>query len=94
LPTRITAATATTVSEKVAWHDGRSVTFMHDQYFESQKWIRTGRNGLFIREFVPAQKDAEGSSKPMGVMVTREDMEEIFTILRTGSSVRVLPKSS
>ena len=33
----------------------------------------------------------EGATKPYGIMVAKADMEELFTILRGGSPVKVLP---
>lgn len=83
----------TTISSKVANHNGRVITFMDSNYLNSLKWIRTGRNGLFIRQFVPEDQLAEGAPKPYGVMVAREDLEELFTIIRNSSSVKVLART-
>lgn len=91
LPSHFPSSTSTTISEKVAWHDGRSVNFMNTQYLRSKKWIRTGKMGLFIRQELDEDELEEGASKPYGVMVAKTDMEELFTILRGGSAVKVLP---
>lgn len=91
LPSHFPSSTSTTISEKVAWHDGRSVNFMSNNYLHSRKWIRTGKMGLFIRQFLEEGELEEGADKPYGVMVAKTDMAELFTILRGGSKVRVLP---
>lgn len=91
LPSRFPSGASTTISEKVAWHGGRSVNFMSNNYLRSKKWIRTGKMGLFIRQFVEKDELEEDATKPYGVMVAKTDMEELFTILRNGSKVKVLP---
>jgi LysM domain len=88
LPNHFPSTTATTVSEKVAYFDGRAVDFISDDYLNSKKLIKTGKMGLFIRE---EEVIEEGATKPYGIMVTKTDMEELFTILRGGSEVRVVP---
>ena len=91
LPSHFPSSTSATISEKVAWHDGRSVNFTSPNYLNSTKWIRTSKMGLFIRQFMDDEEVEEGATKPYGVMVAKADLEELFTILRGGSTVRVLP---
>jgi LysM repeat protein len=88
LPPELRAPVSTTVSEKVAWYDNRPVNFTDDAYFSSSKWLRSGRMGLFVR----AEKGSgsEGEARQFGVMVSRPDMEELFTILRTGSPLALV----
>ncbi len=90
LPNQFPNTATTTISEKVAWHNGRAIKFTDTNYMDSRKWIRTGRNGLFIRSYLREDELGEGESKPWGVMVTKADLEELFTILRTGSTVKVV----
>jgi LysM repeat protein len=86
LPADIKAPVSTTVSERVAWHGDQPVNFTHPGYMSCAKWIRTGKIGLFIRQADPGS-DGGGESRPYGVMVANEDLEELFTILRNGSKV-------
>jgi hypothetical protein len=85
LPADIKAPVATTVSERVAWHGDQPVNFTHPAYMSCAKWIRTGKIGLFIRQSNPGGEG--GESRPFGVMLANEDLEELFTILRVGSKV-------
>ena len=85
LPADIKAPVATTVSERVAWHGDQPVNFTHPAYMSCAKWIRTGKIGLFIRQSNPGGEG--GESRPYGVMLANENLEELFTILRVGSKV-------
>jgi len=85
LPSDIKAPVATTVSERVAWYGDQPVNFTHPAYMSCAKWIRTGKIGLFIRQSNPGAEG--GESRPYGVMLANEDLEELFTILRVGSKV-------
>jgi len=85
LPSDIKAPVATTVSERVAWYGDQPVNFTHPAYMSCAKWIRTGKIGLFIRQSNPGGEG--GESRPYGVMLASEDLEELFTILRVGSKV-------
>ncbi|MDH4410458.1 MAG: LysM peptidoglycan-binding domain-containing protein [Verrucomicrobiales bacterium] len=85
LPSDIKAPVATTVSERVAWYGDQPVNFTHPAYMSCAKWIRTGKIGLFIRQSNPGGEG--GESRPYGVMLANEDLEELFTILRVGSKV-------
>jgi len=88
LPNHFPESTSTTVNEKVAYFEGRTVDFMSDDYLNSKKLIKTGKMGLFI---LGEEELEESSTKPYGVVVAKTDMEELFTILRGGSEVRVVP---
>ncbi|MDF1812971.1 MAG: LysM peptidoglycan-binding domain-containing protein [Verrucomicrobiales bacterium] len=91
LPSHFPSKTSTSISEKVAWFKDGSVNFMSSNYLHSRKWIRTGKMGLFIRQQLDEDEVEEGDTKPYGVMVAKTDMEELFSILRGGSKVSVLP---
>lgn len=86
LPADLKAPVATSVSERVAWHGDRPVDFTHPEYMNCSKWIRTGKIGLFIRQS-EGPSGASGESRPYGVMVANEDLEELYTILRVSSKV-------
>ncbi len=88
LPPELGPPISTSVNEKVAWHLDRPLNFTDANYLNCSKWIRTGKIGLFIREQKPDDKD--GDSRPFGVMVSKSDLEELFTILRVGSQVNVV----
>lgn len=91
LPAQFPKSVTTSISSKVAYLSatGRTLKFTDSKYLDAMKWIRTGRTGLFIRQLIA---DKEIQPKPYGVMVNKPDMEEIFTILRYGSTVKVLPR--
>ncbi|MEM7700009.1 MAG: hypothetical protein AAF236_16560 [Verrucomicrobiota bacterium] len=88
LPPTMRAPISTSISEKVAWFGDRPLNFEDLDYLNATKWIRTGKIGLFIR--MPTENLEEGAKKPYGVMLAKSDIEELFTILRNGSSVRLI----
>ncbi len=95
LPPVLKPPVTATISEKVAWDGGRPVNFTSKEYMDSAKWIRTNKIGLFIRAYEPPADggdDTEARKTPenSGILVARPDMEELFTILRTGSPVSLL----
>ncbi len=90
LPANFSKKVSTTVSEKVAWHEGRPVDFQKKEYMNCSKWVRTGKMGLFIRQFMTEKDLKEGEKIPYGVMIARADVEELFTILRNGTPVKVI----
>lgn len=88
LPPEVGPPVSTSVNEKVAWHFDRPVNFTDANYLNCSKWIRTGKIGLLIRE--QKSDDREGGQRPFGLMVSKADLEELFTILRVGSQVNVV----
>jgi len=80
----------TEIKEKVAWDDGRRVQFSSKNYLNCQKWMRTGKIGLFIRSPLD-KKPEDGQTTPYGVMIAKPDLEEMFTVVRGGSIVRMNP---
>jgi len=85
-PPDLKAPVSTTVSERVAWFENRPVNFIDPVYMSCSKWLRTGRIGLFIRG-IDSGGGTEGESRPYGVMLSKADIEELFTVIRTGSKV-------
>ena len=90
LPSHFPSKVSTSISEKVAWYNGKSIDFENSNYLRSKKWIRTKKMGLFIRQMPDKDEVEEGATKPYGVMIAKSDLEELFTILRRGSPVRVV----
>jgi len=88
LPADLRPPISTTISEKVAWHENRPLNFTDDHYFDCAKWLRSGRMGLFIREDESGR--SSGEARSFGVMVSKADMEELFTILRTGAPLALV----
>lgn len=84
LPPDLAAPISTTIKEKVAWHGDRPINFTDENYMDCSKWIRTGKIGLFLRG--KGEESAE-DARIFGVMLSRSDLEEIFTILRVGGRV-------
>ncbi|MEM7602010.1 MAG: LysM peptidoglycan-binding domain-containing protein, partial [Verrucomicrobiota bacterium] len=89
LPPEVKAPVSTSIQEKVAWFGDRPLNFTDANYMNCSKCIRTGRIGLFIRKGNPEGEDDDSSS--FGVKVPKADMEELFTILRTGAKVALVP---
>ncbi len=90
LPVGLSAPVSTSISEKVAWFNDKPINFQDQNYLDCQKWIRSGKMGLFIRHVMP---DDAGRKKPFGVMVSKPDLEELFTILRNGTGVKLVDSS-
>lgn len=88
LPPEVRAPISTSIQEKVAWFGDRPLNFTDANYMNCSKWIRTAKIGLFIRE--GKAEGEESNSTAFGVKVAKPDMEELFTILRTGSKVSVV----
>ena len=88
LPPEVAGTVVTTISEKVAWDVDRPVSFTDANYLNCSKWIRTGKIGLCIREYCLERTSA--GAAPLGVMVEKSDMEELFTILRVGIEVKLV----
>jgi len=88
LPPEMRPPVSTTIQEKVAWFGDRPLNFTDANYMNCSKWIRTGKIGLFIRKGVA--EGEEDDSSAFGVKVSKADMEEIFTILRTGAKVSLV----
>lgn len=88
LPPGVKAPISTSVQEKVAWYGDRPLNFTDANYLNCSKWMRTGKIGLFIRE--SKGEDADSDSSSYGVMVAKADMEELFTIIRTGAKVSLV----
>jgi len=87
-PAEFGKTAATSISEKVAWYGDRPINFQDKNYLGSNKWIRTGKMGLFIRPVI--DESNKGKAKPYGVMLAKSDVEELFTILRVGSAVNLV----
>lgn len=87
-PPEFGSTAQTTISEKVAWYDQHPINFQDKNYLNSTKWIRTAKMGLFIRSLVDDSKG--GSARPYGVMLSKPDIEELFTILRVGTKVTLI----
>ncbi len=90
LPGAVKPPVKTEIKEKVAWADGRRIAISSKDYLSSQKWMRTGKIGLFIRGIRDAEV-SEGQTKPYGVFVANPDLEEMFTVVRSGSPARLNP---
>ncbi|MDF1659053.1 MAG: hypothetical protein P1U58_15660 [Verrucomicrobiales bacterium] len=88
LPPEMRAPISTTIQEKVAWFGDRPLNFTDANYMNCSKWIRTGKIGLFIRK--GDSEKADGDESAFGVKVSKADMEELFTILRTGAKVSLV----
>ena len=92
----------TSVASRVSWDydSGKPPRWGTVAYTHATRWIQTKQIGLFIRSYTPKKEPepaAEGEEpktrdddRPYGVMVSKADMEELYTILSYGSPVRLV----
>jgi LysM repeat protein len=81
---------STKVTDKVALRGSERVTFGTSRdYFGSERWITLGLAKVIIRG-MPAE-DGTGSAPavPGGVVISQEDVEEIFPLVARGTSVTI-----
>jgi LysM repeat protein len=83
----------TTLGEVYGWQGERKIRADNENFTAAPKWMQTsarkgGSGIIFCPE--PA-KTAEGAAPPPpGIYLSREDMEELSTILRPGTTIRFL----
>ena len=75
---------ATQVKEKVALKGSERVAFGGRDYAGSERWILLGLTNAIIRSAA-----TDGSAPPPGIIVSQEDIEEIFPLVARGTSVTI-----
>jgi LysM repeat protein len=79
----------TQVKDKVALHGSERVAFGGRDYVGSERWILLGLSNAVIRG--RPEPDANGQPAPMptGVVLSQEDIEEIFPLVSRGTPVTI-----
>jgi len=83
----------TTLGEIYGWQNDKKVRADSESFSSSPKWMQTaarkGGSGVIFCPEPP--KPPEGTApSPSGIYLSREDMEELTTILRPGITIRFL----
>ncbi len=80
---------ATTVKDKVAIKGAGRVAFGTKDYVGSERWLMLGAGNMVIRG--RPEPDANGQPTPMppGIVVSQEDIEEIFPLVTRGTAVTI-----
>ena len=73
----------TKVKSKAAWLGEKTIKVTSPLYAGTSKWISLAKPGFVIRS---AEERGKGKTAP-GIWMARADVEELFTILRTGAAV-------
>ena len=77
--------TDTAIESRAAFADERLVRLGQKGYVGSEKWITCGK-GVTFRAYTLASRDDEDLP---GIFLDEADMEELYTVLRYGTPVRV-----
>ncbi len=86
LPPQVKPPVKTEVKDRVAWFGDSRVLFGDKNYLKSKKWIQTARQGLIIRPF----RGSGSGQQDFGILVAPEDMEEMFTLIRTSTPLKFI----
>ena len=80
----VATSAKTKVADKIALRGSNRVAFGDKNYSGSERWVMLGSAGLAIRSL------PEGAENPPpGIIVTQDDMEEIFLLVSRGSPVTI-----
>ena len=77
------------VGDKAAWSDGRRVTFTSSKYLGADKWLQLKKGRIVITGKPPAGDATDDDAHP-GIFLDPADMEELFTVIRTATPVKVV----
>lgn len=87
-----TAETKSRVQEKVAWRDGKRVTFGSKEYPGSTRWIVLAQAGYVIYpETTAGAPGAAAAKPPTGLGLDPAELEELHTLVSPGIAVTILP---
>ncbi len=82
----------TRVVEKVAYRDGKRVTFGTKEYPGSTRWIILAQPGYTLYPETPAGPAATAAAKPpTGLGLDPADLEELHTLVSPGIAATILP---
>lgn len=86
LPPQVKAPVKAEIKDRVAWFEEKRVLFNNKNYLNSKKWLQTSRRGLIIRAYDGSDKAEE----EFGILVAPEDLQEMFTLFRVSTSIRLV----
>ena len=87
------------IKGKSAMYDGRAVLSTDPRYVEADKWLPGSRSGVVLRtppEPEPAPppgpdgRPTPPPTPPPGIFLSREDLEEMFALVRNGSKLYLI----
>jgi len=81
------ASGAATVREKVATVGGTRVVFGSPGYASSEKSVILDLPGVLIQALPEVTNPGETPALPRGILLSRPDLEEIFLVVKRGTSV-------
>mgnify|MGYP001627292194 CR=1 FL=1 len=99
LPAGLKLPTEMEIKGKSAMLDGRAVLSTDPRYAEADKWLPGSRAGVVLRtppqpEPAPAPgpdgRPAPPPAPPPGIFLGREDLEEMFALVRNGSKLYLI----
>lgn len=80
---------ATEVRDKVALKGGERVAFGGRDYVGSERWIMLGVANAVIRGRPEPGADGQPAPMPPGIVLSQEDIEEIFPLVSRGTKVTI-----
>jgi LysM repeat protein len=80
------ASVSTRVVEKIAWKNGRRVTFGTKEYAGSSRWIALGTAGYTLYTDAP---ETSAGKPPGGLGLSADEMEELSTLLNRNTPVTI-----
>lgn len=80
--------TQTEIKDKVALHGSERVAFGDRNWIGSDRWLMLGNANLVIRG-LPEPEDGGEPAIPPGIVVSQEDIEEIFPLVGRGTPVSI-----
>lgn len=81
-------ATQTEIKDKVALNGSERVAFGDRHWIGSDRWLMLGNANLVIRG-LPDSEDGSEPGMPPGIVVSQEDIEEIFPLVGRGTPVSI-----
>jgi hypothetical protein len=87
------------IKGKSAMLDGRAVLSTDPRYAEADKWLPGNRAGVVLRTPPPPEpapapgpdgRPAPPPAPPPGIFLNREDLEEMFALVRNGSKLYLI----
>ncbi len=91
MPYGVSVPFSTKLSDKVTYLEGRRVPLTHERVQETEKWLHTKVPG-FVLGLSPEVDETvpEEDRVFLGVGLARADLEELFTVLRLSTPVKVI----
>ncbi|MFV1993901.1 MAG: LysM peptidoglycan-binding domain-containing protein [Verrucomicrobiales bacterium] len=91
LPRGASPPFSTSISDKLAYLGERRIPIADSRFQATEKWLHTKVPGLVLGAFSEENLSVEEASMYVGVDLAGPDLEELFTILRVSTPVKVLP---